>query len=130
VPERALGPLAELSESDAGPELRERRARDDLDEVGRERHHGPLRERGVQLGVLGGERGVHRGVDGAALVCLCVKALRARAATRLQAAGRGLLARRLRLRLYRQSRPYREYLNTFYGTASMRTWVESHVLAF
>ena len=25
----------------------------DLDEVGRERHHGPLRERGVQLGVLG-----------------------------------------------------------------------------
>ena len=70
------------------------------------------------------------GVDGAALVCLWVKALRASAATRLQAAGRGLLARRLRLRLYRQSRPYREYLNTFYGTASMRTWVESHVLAF
>ena len=67
------------------------------------------------------------GVDGAALVCLWVKALRARAATRLQAAGRGLLARRLRLRLYRQSRPY---LNTFYGLASLRTWVEAHVLAF
>ena len=41
------------------------------------------------------------GVDGAALVCLWVKALRARAATRLQAAWRGLLARLLRRHLAR-----------------------------